>query len=189
MAVIENAAGRFDNNHMAWDYAHWLVDFAEQNVPPKDILQSYWTRSTSWISTHITDFSAFSFRQKLIKRLIHHTDVLDATFKRNTADSCKEFPECDFQFEFSLIVKEMAENENSIHFYVDHETLWHYRRFLYYVFIEILPPKMAQKWCKATLVTIDRSFLTYTSMNNDERFTQSHNKWLKDFGILIDNKS
>lgn len=208
MVVIGNAASRFNNNHMVWDYAHWLLNFLEQDGILENTLENIWIRNTSYISKHITDFSALSFRQKLIKKLIHFENRLTATFKYDTIHSCQEYSRdlpnnLTSLFEFALIVGEMKSNESLISFYINHESLWHYRRFLCHVFVRILPQRIAQKKqlpdFKSTysvsyksyenmLFMLNQSFLT-NAINNEERYFHNHQKWMSDFGIIDNHES
>lgn len=158
LKIVQKAANNHVNNHMAWDFACWLLNFIELNSEPVNILKTYWNITETWISTHVSDFSGMNFRQHLIKKFLDCTISMDINFKRVVAFSCFKnlrhvFNVTDIPFDdkhirlffiIGLILNDFEINENLILFYANHEALWYNRRFLCYAMLQILPEKLSK---------------------------------------------
>lgn len=145
LAVVKRAAECHQNNHTAWDYCSWLL--SEVLFFPDDMTE-FWRSLVPWISVHVSDASAISFQQQLIRKLIKFCYLVDINFKCQIISfaSIRYFDafEDDDLFIIGLLLHDFELTEDLIVFYKGHESLWYHRRFLSYFWINELVKKVSK---------------------------------------------
>lgn len=66
--VAETCADRYANNYHAWSYRRHLVTLCESRGLRHPSLESEWKSSLAWCRRHVSDHSAHSYRQFLLRK-------------------------------------------------------------------------------------------------------------------------
>lgn len=205
LEVIEKAASKHVNNHVAWNLASYLLT----HVKSATILQDFWRISHKWVSINVSDFSGMHFHQRVLIRLIETSDQLDEDFKSSIASSSENYLNNFFSskntkddflgvfFAIHLVSSEFELNDSLINFYGSHESLWAQRRFLSYLLVKQLPEIVSEENMKLFFHITDESpannnVVSYLQMINAscfknvtdcKLFIERYNHWMKHLEI------
>jgi len=72
LQVATMAAERYKNNSHAWSHREHILSMLEALCPDRfdSILDDEWKESTRWCNCHVSDYSGFSYRQFLLRKLL-----------------------------------------------------------------------------------------------------------------------
>ncbi|EMP30447.1 Protein prenyltransferase alpha subunit repeat-containing protein 1 [Chelonia mydas] len=146
MDVCCEAAGRYPSNYNAWSHRIWIL----QRLGKLDvkILLDELSSTKHWVSMHVSDHSGFHYRKFLIKSLIGRTVTDNSILVQNQLvneptpslpkDEKNEASEAVCTEELRVDLPHLLEEElelctDLIDTFPGHETLWCYRRHVFYL--------------------------------------------------------
>lgn len=140
--ICEAAAHRYSNNYHAWTHRIWCLT---QSFP--NSLQREWAASMKWVQRHVSDYSGFHYRQKLItfllsyiesrsydeeviKLILFSVDEATSGFLHNF--KTYELSAQTIPLALKIFIYELSLNSDLIWNFVGHEALWCHRRFIFH---------------------------------------------------------
>ncbi|KAH0951748.1 hypothetical protein HN011_002161 [Eciton burchellii] len=70
LELAETCADRYANNYHAWCYRRHLVTLCESRGLRHPSVESEWTSTLAWCWRHVSDHSAYSYRQFLLRKCV-----------------------------------------------------------------------------------------------------------------------
>lgn len=80
--VCEMAAELYANNYYAWNHRIWCLDSLSDPSTSIRVNIEEWQRSQKWVSTHVSDYSVFHYRQKILQNLINTSSANLSVLKK-----------------------------------------------------------------------------------------------------------
>lgn len=165
METVYSVTEKYPNNYHAWQYAKTITaHFLTDNLNRGKALYKQWFYSEKWLKRHVSDHSALTYRQFLLKTIfrmaVFRTFIRPGkkSFERQIYDEY-EFDEHSmpsFAIGLGLLLYELQLNNEMIEYFEGKEALWHHRRFVFYFvhwLIQMYTKKTGNKfneWAKST---------------------------------------
>lgn len=154
--ICEAAADRYPNNYHAWTHRIWCLSHTSPTL-----LQREWVSSEKWIERHVSEYSGFHYRQKLlsfllsyvqrssfdsenIKLIIFRVDEVTDSFLHNVKNL--ELTIQSIPLTLKLLIHELSMNTDLIQCFIGHEALWCHRRYIFYEIKKVLFNHDTSSW-------------------------------------------
>lgn len=72
--VATTCADRYASNYHAWSHRRYIITLRESRARTHPTYESEWKETLEWCQRHISDNSAFSYRQFLLRKCIYDTN-------------------------------------------------------------------------------------------------------------------
>lgn len=146
--MCEDAVHHYSNNYHAWTQRTWCLS---QSMPV--LLDREWADSLCWVACHVSDYSGFHYRQKLISFILDYIQSSSYSKERielvlfSVNEATESFIRCIKNFELStqtiplslkIFIHELCLDSDLIWNYIGHETLWCHRRYIFHEIKKIL---------------------------------------------------